>query len=609
MVQRVRAGVWVAAFAGALYVAAFEAPFLVPPSQRLVSTSYSFGFNNALAVLAIAGVLGAASLVWLRAGGGGALVRFAGRDDAARPLPLGLLGALAAVYALLTWVGYAYTARSSTAWLTWEVRHFLHRMRLMEHYGLRPYVDFSSEYGPLLAYAPSGVHAALAPLGVSDLGAYFVTHLLLNLAGLACLFALATYASGPSRRRGLAFAVVGLAGFAPYMGLNGVTLRYALPLASVLLGHRLAERLEGRGGAQRLFALAGAVALLAGANVLVSPEVGVAFALGWLGYAVLAARRDPGLLAASLGGLAVAALGARLTLPEAYSGSLLRFSAGANNLPLVPAAHIVFYLLTLALLVPPAVAAGLRGRTHDAPLVGALAATSVVLMPGALGRADPPHVLLYGLGPSLLLLLALARAPSRRPVLAFAAVYVVVSVVLFNLVNAINFFGLPPRGLVRDPVGTARAFVAARQAELEPRDLSFLPGLDKYGRLGVPFATYGADPAIEAYLFERRLLHPEYFIAAVGVYTPDELARKLADVSRFEHLLVSGVFVRPWTSDRGAEKLRRLRRWYLYPARLEHVRDDLDTDGEVVRFIAERFEPVEELGPVVVMRRKAAAPK
>jgi hypothetical protein len=609
--RRLRFLAGVGVFALALCLAAFVLPLLLPPTKYLVSTSYSFGFNNGVAVLAIALVLGAASLVWLAAAPGrGALVRYEEAEGAApERLPLRLLGLLAGVYVLLTCAAFVYTQRSSAGWLTWEVRHFVHRMRLMEHYDLRPYIDFSSEYGPLLAYAPSAVHAALAPLGVSDLGAYFVTHLLLNLAGLGCLFFLATHAAGPARRRGLAFAAVGLAGFAPYMGLNGVTLRYVLPLASILVGHRLLRRLESHAVGSRLAATAAVVALLAGANVVVSPEVGVAFALGWLGYSALAVRSDWRVLAGSLAGLAVAALSARLCLPAEYLGSLLRFGAGANNLPLVPAAHIVFYLLTLALLVPPAVAAGLRGATRDAPLLGALAATSVVLMPGALGRADPPHVLLYGLGPSLLLLLALARAPSARPQACFAAGYVVVSIALFNLVNLINFFGLPVRQLVTDPLGAARSFVEARRAELAPRDLSFLPALDKYPGIGVPFATYGGDHDVEAYLFRERLLGPEYFIGAVGVYTEDELARKLADVARFEHLLVSGVFQRPWKADRGAEKLRRLRRWYLYPARLTHVRDDLDSDGDIVRFIAAHFEPVEELGPVVVMRRKAIESK
>ena len=266
----------------------------------------------------------------------------------------------------------------------------------------------------------------------------------------------------------------------------------------------------------------------------------------------------------------------------------------------------MFYLLTLALLVPPAMAASLRSGMRNAPLVGALAGTAVVLMPGALGRADPPHVLLYGLGPSLLLLLALANSKSARPLACFAAGYIVVSVALFNLVNLINFLGPPVDQFARDPIGATRSFLAAQRAEFAPRDLSFLSELDKYPGIGVPFATYGPEHEVEAYLFRKRLLAPEYFIATIAVYTADDLARKIADVGPLRYLLVSGVFQHPWKGDRCTERLRRLRRWYLYPARLACVREDLDSHGDILRFIAANFEPIERLGPVVVMRRVAS---
>ena len=57
----------------------------------------------------------------------------------------------------------------------------------------------------------------------------------------------------------------------------------------------------------------------------------MAFALGWLGYSLLVFRRDRRLLAASIVGLGVAALGARMVLPDAFYSSLLRFSAGRTT--------------------------------------------------------------------------------------------------------------------------------------------------------------------------------------------------------------------------------------------------------------------------------------
>ena len=79
-----------------------------------------------------------------------------------------------------------------------------------------------------------------------------------------------------------------------------------------------------------------------------------------------------------------------LFLPSAYYGSLLRFSEGANNLPLLPAAHLVFYILTLFLIVPPLLASrftgmGKKGHLPAAALCGGLGILCVVMAPERFG--------------------------------------------------------------------------------------------------------------------------------------------------------------------------------------------------------------------------------
>jgi hypothetical protein len=155
------------------------------------------------------------------------------------------------------------------------------------------------------------------------------------------------------------------------------------------------------------------VLLLFGANILLSPEVAVAFALAWLVYSVLKVRRHGRLLAVSLLAFIAAGLLCWLLLPAAYYGSLLRFSEGANNLPFLPAAHLLLYIVTMFLVVPPLSAVSVRERaTGDVPgaaICGALGVLCVVMAPGALGRCDPPHVLFYGMGASMLLMVGLAN--------------------------------------------------------------------------------------------------------------------------------------------------------------------------------------------------------
>ena len=600
------------AFAAIVYFAVFRLPFRFPPSRRMVSPSYVFGFNNAVAILAMAVLLGAAILYCLWRGRDGCrpMIAF---DDVLGPrrLPSWLFLAMATAYAGLTLTAYGYAQRGVSAPLTWESRHFLHRIKLMEVYGLRPYVDFQAEYGPALMYPPVYLHHMLAPLGVTVEGAYFLCHLAMNLAGLWCLFYLLTHAAAPRHSKAVAFVVVGFAGFAPYMGLNGVVLRYVCPYASVLIGHRVLG--PGRVGVWprpwRSVVSVAVVAALLGVNVVISPEIAVAFALGWLVYVVLAAKQDWRPLAATLVAMVATAAACRFALPDAYYGSLLRFSEGANNLPLVPAAHLVLYLLTLALVVPPLSAAGLRGGTPDAAVLGALGALTVVMMPGALGRCDPPHVLFYGMGASLLLMVRLANT-SRRTFATYMVAYAAVSIGMMQVVNVVVFLGVgfSHRDVALHPIRSARTLSHNLRSDFARPDLSYLSALDKYPPIGLPFATYGGDNAAESYLFERRKVAPEFYIGSVGVYTEADIARKLDDVARQEYLLVKQGWERPRHEDRCRTYQGSLRSWFVYPARLDCKRLDLDPHGELTRFLAANYRPVERIGPSLVLRRISPAP-
>jgi hypothetical protein len=596
-----------AVFAVVTWVAVFRLPFLFPPRQLLVSPSYAYGFNNSVAVLALTAILLVA-----------AFHRFARRDAFADDPALGfpadgepdprpgpaLFAVMAGMYALFTAVMYAYTRAAATPWITWESRHLLHRLKLIEAYDLRPYVDVNVEYGPALTYPPLYLHRLLAPLGVSLDGAYFLAHLLLNLLGLACLWFLARHAAAPARAKAVGFVVVGLSGFGPYMGLNGVVLRYACPFATVLLGHRLWMAWRATSTPAGAVGLVLAVAGLAAVNVMVSPEVALAFTLGWLAYAALWLREDRRLAPISVLALAVTAAGSAAMLPPEYYRTLLRFSQGANNLPLMPAAHIVLYLVTLALVVPPFLAAGVRGRRTDAPLLGAFGALSIVMMPGALGRCDPPHVLFFGLVVSFLAMLRLANV-SARAHRAYVVAYVVVFIGMMQLVNLVNFFGFNPKELVLRPMSTIRGLVAAQRAQLAPRDLGYVRALDAYPSIGLPFATWGFDDAAEDHLFATRRVAPEFYVAVVAVYTEADVARKLADVARHEYLLVDPNWDRAPADPTADRHLAYLRRWFLYPASFRWLRPDLDANAEVAAFIREHYRAVEHLGPSVVVRRIA----
>jgi hypothetical protein len=135
-------------------------------------------------------------------------------------------------------------------------------------------------------------------------------------------------------------------------------------------------------------------------------------------------------------------------------------------------------------------------------------------------------------------------------------------------------------------------------------EIATLSALDRYPRLGLPFASYG-DPAVETYVLSRGKVEPEYYVCIVGVYSEAALARKLRDVAKAEYLLVPSNLQLPGESCAGY--LKSLRQWFLYPAKLPCRSEPLDPTGAVKSFISHHYIPVEQVGSWSILRRVSTA--
>lgn len=588
-------GVVAVLFAAACYYALFVLPYRFPPRELLWSASYAFGYNNRLAIVGFAGILGLAAL-WLRWRGAAGLRHDASPEPGApgRGLVRLTLALVVLAYAAATLAMYVFYERSHP-WLMWEVRHLMHRSQLMEIYGLRAYTDFQEEYGPLLTYAPVIIHRLLDPLGASLTQSYFIAHFLLDAAGVGCIAYVLSRIAMDRRARAVALVVLGVAGFGLWMGLNGVLLRYAGPFASLLFGHHAFLRLRDMARWTELTAGSLLVAVLLGIELLLSPEVAVAFAATWFLYAVLRLRDNPWVLGATLAGFAMAAAFCAILLPPAYFSGVLQFSQGANNLPLVPAAHILLFVVTMFLVVPEGLAlAFVPGPSPTGTC--AMAALCLAMLPGALGRCDPPHVLLFGIGAATL---AMARLSRRKAhFLTYVAAYGLVSIGMMQAVSAYVFFGIKPGSQAISQI-RARLVSAAPAGD----DAGTLSHLARYPRLGLPFATFG-DPLAEEWVVSHGQLQPEFYTGIVGIYTPQALERKLRDISHMQYILVPRAFLVPGHRNSCAEHLRSLRQWFLYHADLACVAQDLDPSAAVSDYVASRFTQRETLRSWAVLEHR-----
>src|SRR5690242_13209291 len=127
-----RTSLWVLLISLLAYYALFELPFQFPPRHRLSSASYAFGFNNVIAILAFAGLLGIVTLfINSRRGACGPPIRFpVERSILGQRSAMVGLAVVALLYAGLTFAMYLYNSQSAPQ-LMWETRHFLHRAYLM----------------------------------------------------------------------------------------------------------------------------------------------------------------------------------------------------------------------------------------------------------------------------------------------------------------------------------------------------------------------------------------------------------------------------------------------------------------------------------------------
>ncbi|HKW93342.1 MAG TPA: hypothetical protein VJX92_15715 [Methylomirabilota bacterium] len=587
---------------GALFIpiaglAVFWLPFRFPPTGNIVSSSLVFGFNNAVAIAAVVVLAGLVTVfhLWRRSR--------APRDTVVVPrwffpgdeipgsarVRWTVVALMAGAHALLIavmWIG----TRQSNAWrIDFEASHFLWRLQLMELFGARPYVDFQHEYGPALLYVPIFVHRLLAPAAVGLEAAYYLSCLGGSLLGLVVILAIIERVPIARPYKEVTFCLVAAAGLVPYMGLNGNLIRYVPPYLSLLVTDRATGRTHGpvRGPV--------AVAAIGVVNILISPDVGLAFGLGWAAHCLVTALTDRSRAIAGLAGLLVAGAFGALVMPREYVGSVLSFSAGANNFPLVPAAHIVVYLATVFLTVPALFADALSGRSREPALLFAMATTCVVTIPGALGRADPPHVLFFGLGISLLLLVR-AAMHSHRGFGVCALVYVLVVVGGTHVSNARAFYGATLRSLHPRSI---LAFVRPQEPEMTDAQRERLKA---YPPLGLPFCSYGTDRRTMADLWSRRQIEPEYYCGIIGVYSEVQLSRKIADTTQHEFLLVRKAWLGQST-DPCRRHVAIIQSSFIYPGRLSCRRDALETDIAVIRAIIAHYQVVEEVGPYVVMRR------
>ncbi|PZN94634.1 MAG: hypothetical protein DCF31_09020 [Alphaproteobacteria bacterium] len=308
-----------------------------------------------------------------------------------------------------------------------EIYYFTDRMGLMD-LGKLPYRDFLFNYGPLLIWTPWAVHRLLPD---HWLLAYLITDIGFLLLSLLLIRGLVRALPVPPGARGLIFLALALF-WLPLTyasGLHYCGIRFVAPVVLAFAARRLRGARLTRLWLQTLGSVLVAAAL--------SFEIGLVmavFCIGALLFLACAERRWPPLLA--LAGLLSALATIVALLPDWFTAPLTANFSG-REFPLVPNVFLLFFLFSHAvaalLCLPPLLRAGATGRfaLPDAELgLCFVAVIGILLIPGAVGRADFAHIFAFGFGTVLVALCWAANGP--RPLRLFVYAGVAIELVAMN---------------------------------------------------------------------------------------------------------------------------------------------------------------------------------
>jgi hypothetical protein len=599
------------------YALVFVAPWHAAPGSPSNSDSYAVGFSNRVSLLGV--LFTAAALFGLgfvaRKRDGRPLVR-SERPEKGEGVPWWLVALLLAVSVasavFFVWISYRW-------WWYGEKNYFLDRLAYMVN-GNVPYHDMEFTYGPLLAYLPSLAWRLLRPFGVPAQAAYGAVYVALFATGVP-LLAYATNRLELTRgQRAALFAGVGACvAINETVGINGLLIRFLLPVAAVLFFHgRATEALarSGRDAALRLWLWA---ALAAVACFAVSPEVGIAcfiavgVYLAWL--AVVMKRREA---VWAILGLALTPLLAVASLGTALFTHLLGMASGALNFPVVPSPDVLVFLFALlgaSALLP-------RFLCPDQPATPAMLGLGViaaVMLAGALGRADTSHVYFYGVAAAFFaapVLAAVWRPAFFTWILAFAVVFVAAHwmTVRYDYSGAIVDAAAGTPGVSRLEAGRlARLVGLPRQNGYQAWDQSRGPAAAIDVEAFRPYqpiaAPLGFTDETGMRLAERGWLASPYFRGVP--FTPEQLTIEREYLGRARHVMVlksywDTIGAQPDASAKQAPPVYGTKYFDLlmWPQSFPMRNEPPDLAGELKAYIAGNYRFVTTVGSYAVLERK-----
>ena|GEM_PF-1381321 len=591
---------WMAAAAFVLVgmVSVFVVPQYVPVSPS-ISDSYFFGYSNRTGVLLLLLCLavGAFFSRYLR-------IHFSEAGGETR-LPRRVIWLWMAIFAA-GWAVMYVLVRGTQGF--GESVYLLDRVKMLAA-GLRPYRDFEFAYGALFLYGPR----ALMLLHWSAETSYFVWWLICLLSGVWLLARTVEMLDYPSGRKAEIFQMLCCFALPALLstGLNYTLLRFVAAPYLALIVQRLDRRGDDR---YRLYAR-GMCVVSTAILLVISPEMGLAFAAGSAVYLSLFGGWNKVVV-----GGHVAMLVAEAGLIESANrleilGTLKAFSEGAFNFPIIPAGHILWFFFCCGI-TAVFVAHRLRGGLKGDGMLMVVAVSAPALF-AALGRCDGGHVAFGGLGIVLVSMLLTSSFPriwtGYRAVFLLLLVFLPVVTSLWNyrtMLSKVLFariFQTEPRGsntkldewierAMRLGLGETKAKVKFAKLKSSSQSASELDPLASYPDHEVLLeAPFGYRPRGFGSYYSARI-DGGYYDGLGNMFTVPGVDRKMKEMSTHpeKNLLLPDNYEEQCTVDMAAER-KLILVLFVYPYR-GRVRHWDSVWAPICTFIDEHYEKTFDLG-------------
>jgi len=562
----------------------FQLPYLIEPGELVVSPALDYGFNNRVAMLAIIVFLVVITLLrlWQPASEKSNLLN----SQEEKKIPLKHL--------IIAWISYLAII-AALFFLTTEVKRYAEAGYFFDKIdrillGQRPYLDFEYAYGIIFLYLPIWLKS------------YHLAYALVSILGLSSVYYLVNQFDMPVKRKLVVFYFLIIAAYPISLGFNYTLLRFIAPYVSLFLARKIITQ-------PKWLLFPGLIGLLL-LNISISPEVGIVFAISLALYLLLSSRKIVlGLYLASLAALV-------LLMPADLALTLRSFGRGGMNWPVVPAPAILIYLLSLLGIGSAILAGYLRERKDH--LLAAIVLTTILMMPGAIGRCDPGHVFYYGIG---LFIVSFAYLAQNRVRLfrfysiSFLAIFCLgMNISNFNKeeLGKIVFRKIEPHYSQKELINLSSQF-----SKITGLNSDYLAGkiesfylnkkildtgaLAKYRKIATPFFV---DERIYNYLLESDKYVPEYYHGLTLVITKGQISRKLQELSSASHRIIMLRKTDLAVAGPAYEAQGVISALFLYPYKRRVKRNTRELYSGIFDYIRENYYPIEEIGTYLIMERQ-----